>query len=119
MITTENMKFGDTIYSVKTVNNAFRKNKLTFTDADGNEWYRYDKPNWEYSIEELLYCGKTTYVEEGEVGFDEDRRIEYHFKYPDGQIYPEYEEDIKEFENWFTTKTAAEEHIKMKEKENE
>jgi len=119
MITIENMKFGDTIYSVKTVNNAFRKNKLTFTDADGNEWHRYDRPHWEYSIEELVYCGKSYYIEEGEVRFDEDHTTQLHFKYPDDQIYPEYEEDIKEFENWFTTKAAAEEHIKMKEKENE
>ena len=117
MITIENMKFGDTVYSVKTVNNAFRKNKLTFTDADGNEWYRYDKPNWEYIIEELIYCGKSTYIEEGEVRFDEDHMTQLYFKYPDGQIYPKWE-DIEEYENLFPTKAAAEEHIKMKEKEN-
>ena len=118
MITIENMKFGDTIYVSKEVNNAFRKKRITFTDDDGIEWYRHDLPNWEYSIEELVYCGKTTYIEEGEVRFDEDRQTELHFKYPDGQIYPEYEEDIETCINWFNTNAEAKEYIKAKEKEN-
>lgn len=114
MITLENMKFGDKVYLIKETNNAFRKNRITFTDADGNEWHRYDLPNWEYSIEEIVYCGKSTYIEDGEVRFDEDNMTKLHFKYPDGQIYFEYEEDVADYNNWFTTKHEAEEYIKMK-----
>lgn len=110
MIDVNNLKFGDTVYVSKEVNNAFRKKRITFTDSAGVEWYRYDLPNWEYSIEERVYCGKTTYIEEGEVRFDEDRQTELHFKYPDEQIYPEYSED--EFVNWFETKAEAEDYNK-------
>lgn len=111
MIDVNNLKFGDTVYVVKETNNAFRKNKLTFTDTDGNEWHRYDRPHWEYSIEERVYCGKSYYIEEGEVRFDEDHTTQLHFKYPDGQIYPEYEEDISEFEDWFITEDEANKFI--------
>jgi len=110
MIDFNNLKFGDTVYVSKEVNNAFRKKRISFTDSAGIEWYRYDLPNWEYSVEELVYCGKTTYVEEGEVRFDEDRQTELHFKYPDGQICPVYLED--DFENWFASKAEAEDYNK-------
>lgn len=110
MINTDKLNFDDTIYVVDVKNNAFSKKKLKKV-IDGIEWFRYDLDNWEYTIEEIVYCGKVTYIEEGEVSFEEDRKEELHFKYPDGQIHPEYIELIPEIEEWFHTREEAETYI--------
>ena len=109
MINLENMKFGDTVYIAKETNNSFSAKRITMVDADGNEWHRYDRDRWTFSIEEITYCGKVTFIEEGDVRFDEERFTEYHFRYPDGQIYYEQEgTDEHHLEHWFYTKDEAE-----------
>jgi hypothetical protein len=111
MVEFEELKFGDRIYIVDEKNNAFSKKKIK-TVIDGIEWFRYDRDQWEYSISEIVYCGKVTHIEEGEVRFEEDRITEYHFKHPDGQIYHEWEgEDTDHLDNWFYTREAAEKYI--------
>lgn len=120
MISFDEIKFGDKIYVVNEINNAFSKKRITMTDENGVEWYRYDRAHWEYNIKELEYCGKVTYTEEGEIRFDEDRFTEYHFRYPDGQIYPEYDYEDEHNENWFYTIDEAQKYVKkMKEKRND
>jgi argonaute-like protein implicated in RNA metabolism and viral defense len=115
MIDFENLNFGDRIYVVSERNNAFTKKKIEKTDENGITWFRYDRDHWEYSISEIVYCGKVTYVEEGEVCFSEDRLTEYHFLYPDGQIYHENEPGYNDdFDDWFLTKEEAEAYIDFK-----
>lgn len=116
MINEKDIKFGDIIYVVETKNNAFNNKKIRMLDDDGVEWYRYEKPHREYQIIEIVYCGKVTFIEEGEVRFDEDRQIEYHFKYPDGSIYSAYKEDIEFYDGWFSKKSEAEEYIEEEKK---
>jgi hypothetical protein len=112
MVEFEELTFGDKVYVVKEENNRFIKAKIRMVDADGVEWFRYDKDTWVYLIEEREYCGKVTFVEEGEVRFDEDRLDEYHFRYPDGQIHGETEPSWPEdFKDWFTTREEAEKYI--------
>lgn len=111
MLNIENLKFGDVVYIADEKNNAFLKNKIKMIDENGIEWFRYDLDNWEYSIKEIVYCGRVIYVEEGEVRFDERRQEELHFKYADGQIYEEYIEDIEKLEEWFHTREEAEKCI--------
>ena len=110
MLDIEILKFGDTVFVVNEINNAFSKKKLKKV-IKGVEWFRYDRDHWEYSISEIVYCGRVTYIEEGEVRFDEVRQEELHFKYSDGQIYSEYLELIPEFEEWFHTREEAEKYI--------
>ena len=53
-----------------------------------------------------------SFVEEGEVRFSEDRVDEYHFKYPDGQIYYEYANEYDlDFRDWFHSREEAEARI--------
>ena len=112
MIELTELNFGDVVYVVHETNNSFVKQKISMIDADGVEWHRYDRDHWEYRIEEYTYCGKVTWVEEGNVRFDEDRIDEYHFKHPNGQIYPETEPAWPEdFKDWFYTKEEAEKYI--------
>ena len=112
MVVFEELKFGDKVYVVNEQNNIMKKKRIVMTDSDGVEWYRYDRDHWEYEIQELEYTGKVTYMEEGEVRFDEDRVNEYHFKHPCGHTYPENEgEDEYFLNNWFNTEEEAEDHI--------
>lgn len=119
MIDISKFKIGDTIYAVSEHNNSFNRQKIYMTDAEGNEWFRYDRPHYEYSVHELIYCGKVVHVISGEVEVDGVYDTEYHFKYPHGKIYMEYEGIIPGITDWFATKEEAEEYIEqMKTKRN-
>jgi hypothetical protein len=112
MIIFKDLTFGDIVYKVNERNNMMSQKRLVMTDADGAEWYRWDIERFEYSIEELVYVGKVTHHEEGEVRFDEDHLTEFHFKYPDGQIYYENDgDDEHNLDDWFTTREDAEAEI--------
>jgi hypothetical protein len=112
MIIFKDLTFGDIVYKVNERNNMMSQKRLVMTDVDGAEWYRYDYDRFEYSIEEIEYVGKVTHHEEGEVRDDEDRCTEFHFKYPDGQIYCEHDgDDEYNLDEWFTTRKSAEENI--------
>lgn len=112
MIDLKNLKFGDLVYTVNEQNNAFSKKKIKMVDAAGIEWFRYDRDHYEYSITELEYCGLVTFTETGEVQEDRNRDTEYHFRYPDGKIQPEYGSTLpSEFRDWFYTIEEAEQYI--------
>jgi hypothetical protein len=110
MIEFNTLKFVDKVYIAKDTNNAFSKKKIKKI-IRGVEWFRYDIDNWTYTIEEIVYCGKVTHIEEGDVRFNEERITEYHFRYPDGQIYYEWEgEDQDHLAHWFYTEDEAEKY---------
>lgn len=111
MIDISKIKFGDTIYVVNEKNNAFQKKKIVKIDRKGVEWFRYDRDHWEWSISEIVYCGKVTMITEGEVDLDLDRQDQMHFKYPDGNIYYEYVSLIHENDDWFLIREEAEAYI--------
>ena len=116
MIVFEDLKFGADVYIVKIKNNAFAKKRITMTDENGIEWSRYDRDHWEYSIEQIQYCGKVTFIEEGEVRFNEELETEYHFRYPNGQIHPSYQYD--DMDDWFCTLAEAEQYIEELKRQN-
>ncbi len=110
MIDFKALTFGDSIFIAKEKNYVFSAQKIKMIDADGIEWYRYDRDRFTYSVEEITYCGKVTFLQEGEVRLDEDRAAtQYHFKYPDGQIYYEYDNEYDlDLRDWFNTREEAE-----------
>jgi len=110
MIDISKFKIGDTIYTVDEKNNAFLKKKIT-TVIDGVEWFRYDRPHYEYTIKEIIYCGKVIHIITGQIDDDNGYETEYHFKYPDGNIFYEYEGVIPQLNDWFATKKEAEDYI--------
>lgn len=66
------LKVGDKFYKIQEKLNTFSRKKVTMTDADGVEWYRYDKPIRSYSIDEHTIVGIVRPVVEGVVGGDDD-----------------------------------------------
>lgn len=112
MIDISTFKFGYIIYEVDEKNNAFHKKKLKMVDADGIEWYRYDRPHYEYSIKEIIYCGKVSHIISGVVDTDNIYETEYHFRYAGSDvIFYEYENVINSMDNWFATRELAEDYI--------
>ncbi len=113
MIDFKALTFGDKIFIAKEKNHVFSQQRLTMIDAEGTEWYRYDRDRFSYEIVEITYCGKVTFLHEGEVRLDEDRAAtQYHFRYPDGQIYYEYDNEYDlELIEWFHTREEAETRI--------
>lgn len=119
MIDHKKLVIGDTVYTVKEQNNAFWKKKIK-TVIDGVEWFRYDRDHWEYTVEEIVYCGYVEVTTIGEVEPDRDRQDQMHFKYSCGNIYYEYVADINSLENWFHTREAAEAYAdKMRKLKND
>jgi hypothetical protein len=114
MITIEKLKLGDKICVVDEVYNVSYAKKITMTDAQGIEWHRYDNSVApECTISQITYCGRVQFVEEGRVKFNEDRRPELHFEYPNGHIDSVLEDDIEFFDNWFHSQEEAEAYINL------
>lgn len=113
MIDSTFLEYGNIVFVVKEENNAFKKQLIKMTDSNGIEWFRYALDHWDYSIIEIAYCGKVIFNEYGLVRFNEDRRTELHFKYPDGQIYSTFEDDIEFIDEWFHTREEAEAYIEQ------
>ncbi len=60
-------KVGDKFYEVVEDPNAFSRKKISMTDDNGIEWYRYDKPIRSYRIQAWTIVGIVTPVVEGEL----------------------------------------------------
>lgn len=55
------------MYRTQRINHFFSQKKLRMVDANGIEWYRYDKDRFEYVVETLTVVGKVTPIVEGEI----------------------------------------------------
>ena len=81
---------GEIYYVVEETLNSFRKKKLFCTDSEGNQWYRYDKPNRSYEIKKYEVVGKLEKILSGD--FDRtdimftDTDTEYFVRNEDGNI---------------------------------
>ena len=93
------LQIGSKIFEVVEKNNIFSKNRLTMVDEEGNEWYRYDKPNLEYFIKEWTVVGLVQYHVKGElVEFVDpvhDGELEYHLRDGEGHesLYTRYDDN--------------------------
>jgi hypothetical protein len=110
---------GDKFWRVNKIFNRLtgRQNKLTMLDADGNEWYRYDKDTVEFDLRQVEVVGKYTAIVEGHNMWYEDEYCDrYAMKI--GDHYDEVWEDELDGEHqghyvaYFQTKEDAEEYIK-------
>lgn len=68
----DDIKVGDTIYKVKENVNTLRRERIEFTDAEGNTWYRFNMPPKSYEVKPYNILGKSHVVFEGE-HYDMDR----------------------------------------------
>ena len=84
------MNIGDNLYCITKVINALSRNKIIMVDAQGVEWYRYDKPISEFSLETHTVVGRTIVTVEGTI--DENDMVENSYFTDNGVTV--YESDI-------------------------
>jgi hypothetical protein len=110
---------GDKFWRVNKIFNRLtgRQNKLTMLDADGNEWYRYDKDTVEFDLRQVEIVGKYNAIVEGHnMWYEDDYCGRYCMKI--GDLLDEVWEDELDGEHqghyvaYFQTKDDAEEYIK-------
>lgn len=65
-------KVGDEFFHIQENLNFMSRKKITMTDADGVEWYRYDKPPRSFKIERNTVVGIVRPVVEGRLTEDDD-----------------------------------------------
>lgn len=109
---------GDKFWQVRKVFSALDRNKVKMTDADGVEWYRYDKQNVEFQLTQVEIVGTFNAIIEGHSIWYEDEYLDrYSIKVDD--TYDEVWEDELAGEHqghyvsYWLTKAAAEEYIKQ------
>jgi hypothetical protein len=89
------MNIGDNLYCISKVINALSRNKIVMIDEAGIEWYRYDKPINEFSLETHAIVGRTIVSVEGTI--DENDMIENSYFTDKGVTV--YESDINS--SWY------------------
>lgn len=109
---------GDKFWQVRKIFSALDRNKIKMTDADGVEWYRYDKQNVEFELTQAEIVGTYNAIVEGHNMWYEDEYCDrYAMKI--GDHYDEVWEDELDGEHrghyvaYFQTKEDAEEYIKQ------
>lgn len=91
---------GDIFYVPKVTCNALSKRKITMTDSEGIEWYRYDKSNWTGEVQKVTLVGVETVTIEGKVSeWTQEPSVTLYFEFPNGTIDTSDE--------WFISKRDA------------
>jgi hypothetical protein len=112
-------KIGDKFWRVNKVFNRLtgQQKKLKMVDAEGIEWYRYDKDSVEFELMEVEIVGTFNAVIEGHsIWYEEEYCDRYCIKI--GDHYDDLLEDELDGEHqghytaYFQTKEEAEEYIK-------
>jgi len=100
---------GDKLYFVNTKLNTFARQKIKMVDANGIEWYRYDKPVADITLETHTIVGSLEIKCHGEVPADEFTEATY---YTDlGQALYANEVDNNSLKTWFTKEEEAMQYL--------
>lgn len=85
-LTKDDLVIGNTVYYLKMHNNMQTQRRLTMIDSEGNQWSRYDKPRWTYSVSPMVICGNVEHVITGKIDencVDDFSSIQYHMEHND------------------------------------
>ena len=109
---------GDKFWQVRKLFSVLNRNKIKMTDADGVEWYRYDKQNVEFLLTQVEIVGTFNVIIEGQSIWDEDECSDrYCIKIGDHIDEVTWADDLAgehrgHYVAYFQTKEDAEEYIK-------
>lgn len=112
------LELGTKVYYVEEDNNVFSRKKIIMKDADGIEWYRYDRPLRVQTIEEHTIVGRVLKTVEGRVPSIEDHIDEYYLE--DGGMIDEGSFNEPDYFNgYFLDKDEALKWIEARKAETE
>lgn len=118
MIDLSKLQFGDVIYHIEHINSILTRHKIKMIDANGVEWYRYDRPTWLYKIHELMYVGSVVKICRGKITNPEDQQDEYHFEYKSSGNVEYYFENDPYFDDCYPSLEAAQQRVKELEEQD-
>lgn len=90
----DDLRIGNTVYLMKTINNLLTQDKIFMTDSEGNQWTRYDKPLWSFKVVPMVICGTIQQIVTGKVDEDLTDDMQYHMEMDDGEITYFYENQL-------------------------
>ena len=111
MIDFTRLQFGTVLYHVKETNQYFSRDKIRMIDADGVEWYRYDRPPFTFTITEYMHTGTVIKIIKGTVPNPLDYETEYHLEEAGTGNTEYWEESDSFFEDCYLTLEAAQQRI--------
>ena len=111
MIDFARLTLGTVLYHVKETNNFFSRDKITMTDADGVEWYRYDNSLYTFTITEYMHTGTVIKIIQGTVSNPDDYETEYHLEEAGIGNTEYWEERDGFFEDCYLTLEEAQQRI--------
>jgi len=77
----DDLRVGNTVYRLELDNNVLRRKKLSMVDSEGNEWHRYDRELWTFTVVPMTISGLIKQVVRGVVDLDSISEDEYHLQY--------------------------------------
>lgn len=80
MIEPANIRLHDIVYKVTEHNDYFNRKKIGMVDANGVEWFRYDRPILRWTVTEYQLQGIVSVAVIGKVKDPEDYTDTYHFQ---------------------------------------
>jgi hypothetical protein len=111
MIDFARLQPGTVLYHVKEDNQFFSRDKIIMTDADGIDWYRYDRPLFTFDITEYMHTGTVIKIIQGTVSNPDDYETEYHLEQAGTGSIEYWEERDGFFEDCYLTLEAAQQRI--------
>lgn len=111
----ERLEIGTKVYYVEEDNNSFLRKKIYKKDADGVEWFRYDKPLRTQNMAEYTIVGRVLKTIEGTVPGIEDHIDQYYLD--DGNEIDENSFRSDTWSGYFLDKDEAEAWIKERKAE--
>jgi len=111
MIIINHLNIGDEVWCVETHRNHMKRKRLTFTDAEGEVWERYDMPAVTFTIHKKTLTGMIIGEITGTINKDQSSFDgEYYFEHEDGLVYlyPDWSMgEIIEERDWFESEAEA------------
>lgn len=111
MIKPVDIRINDVVYKVTEHNDFFNRNKIKMTDANGIEWFRYDRPIRRWTVGEYQLNGIVSIAVVGVVKDPDAYTDTYHFQdLATGKILEFDDDDQDLWENFYRSRAEAE-HI--------
>ena len=109
MIKPVDIRINDVVYKVTEHNDFFNRNKIKMTDAQGVEWFRYDRPIRRWTVSEYQLQGIVSIAVIGTVKDPDVYTDTYHFQDTSTGKILEFDDDDQDlWDKFYRSRAEAE-----------